>query len=631
MKIPRKEKNKLIEEWKIQGPREKAAREKRQIWYIEEGDMEEFKKTVAEAKRLLAIPEAPAMPVVHQGSIATAGGNSTRSKAGGNATQMSVHAEHIAEKGIIGETHWAMVHTPIPMPKAMKIPKAKEAVDKEWNKLISRDSWDYTSVVSKSELKKQAQSQGFKVHFGSLMDLCHEKGSELIPALRRYKGRVVFRGDMIRDETGSFAVFTEQSASASHMAAAKFLDAIARLPGCDGENDDAIGAYTQILFKDAMKLLGVGDDEFIETYISLPRERWPTDPELRKKWESIPDPVCILRRNLYGHPIAGLLWEKYCEKVVKEAGFKPIPGWECLYVHKQQQLFMSIYVDDFKMSGKKENLAPMWAKIGKSLDLEPASSLDGNVYLGCGQRNVVVPTQTVTEKHEFFDRLLHGTIDLKDTPEDAQENHLTQNKKVRKTKVKIPKAATSVPSSYKTQGYHYDMCGHAQQCVERYCELAKVTESTLKQVETPCIDDHMLQPEDFEKPGKLAPVAARIVLKFLYLARMGRPDLYWTVNVLARAVTKWTQACDKRLYRLTCYVHHTKAWTQTSFVGDKAEDCWLASFVDASFAGDLADSKSTTGAYIVLVGPHTFAPITWMCKKQGAVSHSSSEAERVWF
>lgn len=173
--------------------------------------------------------------------------------------------------------------------------------------------------------------------------------------VRRYQGRVVFRGDMIRDEQGSFAVFTEQSGSTSHMAAAKVFYTIARLPGCNGEHDDAIGAYTQILVRDALKLSGVGGDDFIETYMSLPRDPWPADPELRKTWESKADPVCILRRSLYGHTKAGLLWEKYCEKVMREAVFTPLPGWECLYVHKAEQLFMSIYVDDFNMSGKKEN------------------------------------------------------------------------------------------------------------------------------------------------------------------------------------------------------------------------------------------------------------------------------------
>ena len=62
-------------------------------------------------------------------------------------------------------------------------------------------------------------------------------------------------------------------------------------------------------------------------------------------------------------------------------------------------------------------------------------------------------------------------------------------------------------------------------------------------------------------------------------------------------------------------------------MGDSAGDIRLALFVDASFAADLDDSKSTSGVWLCLVGPRTFIPITWMCKKQGAVSHSSTEAE----
>jgi hypothetical protein len=65
----------------------------------------------------------------------------------------------------------------------------------------------------------------------------------------------------------------------------------------------------------------------------------------------------------------------------------------------------------------------------------------------------------------------------------------------------------------------------------------------------------------------------------------------------------------------------------TSFVGDELSACKLLLFCDAGFAGDLVDSKSTGGAILCLVGPNTFCPLTWICKKQGAVSHSSSEAE----
>ena len=71
----------------------------------------------------------------------------------------------------------------------------------------------------------------------------------------------------------------------------------------------------------------------------------------------------------------------------------------------------------------------------------------------------------------------------------------------------------------------------------------------------------------------------------------------------------------------------TQKWSQLCFVGDNPEDCWLALFCDASFAADLVDSKSTSGVYLCLVGPRTFVPISWLCKKQTATSHSSSEAE----
>ena len=52
-------------------------------------------------------------------------------------------------------------------------------------------------------------------------------------------------------------------------------------------------------------------------------------------------------------------------------------------------------------------------------------------------------------------------------------------------------------------------------------------------------------------------------------------------------------------------------------------------FADADFAGSLRDSKSTSGGYLMLLGPQTFVPLAWLCKKQGAVSHSTTEAETI--
>ena len=35
--------------------------------------------------------------------------------------------------------------------------------------------------------------------------------------------------------------------------------------------------------------------------------------------------------------------------------------------------------------------------------------------------------------------------------------------------------------------------------------------------------------------------SVKIILKCLYLARIGRPDILWSVNKLARSITKWTK------------------------------------------------------------------------------------------
>ena len=42
--------------------------------------------------------------------------------------------------------------------------------------------------------------------------------------------------------------------------------------------------------------------------------------EKRTSWSSMEDPVVPLERNLYGHPLAGLLWERQFEKVLLEHG-----------------------------------------------------------------------------------------------------------------------------------------------------------------------------------------------------------------------------------------------------------------------------------------------------------------------
>ena len=144
------------------------------------------------------------------------------------------------EEGDNSLQHYILVHKFIPVPQAMKIPAAKAAVDKEWEKLEKISAWDLTKVRSKSEVIDEARTKGANVHFASLMDICHLKNAELEAKHQKYKGRVVLRGDTVKDDSGSYAVFTEQGSSASQMTAAKSWISS---PDCQDAQDKQLTQY----------------------------------------------------------------------------------------------------------------------------------------------------------------------------------------------------------------------------------------------------------------------------------------------------------------------------------------------------------------------------------------------------
>ena len=160
------------------------------------------------------------------------------------------------------------------------------------------------------------------------------------------------------------------------MTAAKVMDIISRLPGCAGQAADAVSAYTQVKMEDARKLLKKSKSECPDIWIRLPRHKWP------KLWSSIEDPVVPLERNLYGHPLARLLWEKQFEKILLKHGWEKNPNWECLFVHRREGLFWSVFVHDIKLAGKKQNIDPMWKLLNKEVDLVEPTSFLGTFILG---------------------------------------------------------------------------------------------------------------------------------------------------------------------------------------------------------------------------------------------------------
>ena len=96
------------------------------------------------------------------------------------------------------------------MPQAMKIPDAKVAVDKGCKKFETIPAWQLEKVNSKKEVVLQAQRDNMRVHLASLMDIFHLENAELKPKLLKFQGRVVLRGDTVKDDFGANAVFAEK-------------------------------------------------------------------------------------------------------------------------------------------------------------------------------------------------------------------------------------------------------------------------------------------------------------------------------------------------------------------------------------------------------------------------------------
>ena len=122
-----------------------------------------------------------------------------------------------------------------------------------------------------------------------------------------------------------------------------------------------------------------------------------------ESWSSMEDPVVCLERNLYGHPLAGLLWERQFEKILLKHGWEKASTWECLFVHREKGLFLSVYVGNIKLAGKKRNMNLMWKVLNKEVDMGEPTSFFDHVYLGCTQKKCKISKDLVDNYRYMFE------------------------------------------------------------------------------------------------------------------------------------------------------------------------------------------------------------------------------------
>ena len=144
---------------------------------------------------------------------------------------------------------------------------------------------------------------------------------------------------------------------------AKVMGIISWLPGCSGQAADAVSAKSQVKMEDASTPLKIPKSECPDVWIRLPKHKWPTS------WSSVEDPVVALERNLYGRPLAGLLWERQWEKVLLATRMGKFQlGNAYSSTEKKDYSCLRMWTIQ-KLAGKKQNIDPMWKVLMKDVDL----------------------------------------------------------------------------------------------------------------------------------------------------------------------------------------------------------------------------------------------------------------------
>ena len=115
------------------------------------------------------------------------------------------HEDHIAGKGENSLQHYNLVHK-FSHVSSHETSCSESSEGQGMGKREKISAWNLTKVRSQKEVIDEARTSGATVHFASLMDICHLKNAELEAKHQKYKGRVVLRGDIVKHDSGSYAV-----------------------------------------------------------------------------------------------------------------------------------------------------------------------------------------------------------------------------------------------------------------------------------------------------------------------------------------------------------------------------------------------------------------------------------------
>ena len=159
----------------------------------------------------------------------------------------------------------------------------------------------------------------------------------------------------------------------------------------------------------------------------------------------------------------------------------------------------------------------MWKILQKEIDIEDPTPLIDHVYLGCTQREAKVDLHAVQSQTGLFKKLT--TTRKADQKVQAKENIRWKRSLLGAMICKVmPKNAWR------------DTANEQRRSPAGCNTVRRRSRDTTGRLS-----------------GELSAVCTQIFLQCLYVARIGRPELLWSVNTLARSVTNWIKTCDKKI------------------------------------------------------------------------------------
>jgi hypothetical protein len=251
------------------------------------------------------------------------------------------------------------IHKLLTRKEMLNSPDALKAIKEEAVAMRDMKVWDDSTVIEKDKLLSQARAKGNTIHLAELMSICSIKFWE-VPSKRRYKGRIVFRGDQVRDQWGGAAKFGSMYSTPTNVQAINIAILFGLMKKHELRVADATKAFLQALL-----------DATEETYVLLPPEMW--HPSWIGRYHK---PAVKLCRALYGHPLASAFWEKHLKRILVEAlGLVIAEGHPSAFYHPQWELLVVVYVDDILASGPSSSQDLFWDALKGHVHLDEVESL----------------------------------------------------------------------------------------------------------------------------------------------------------------------------------------------------------------------------------------------------------------